>query len=136
MEWLKDNYEKAILTIAGIALLVSCALIIARALSSSEQFTGRSSPKPPDNAIKPLPTDTLAAASKKRKSPQNWIGHDGSLLVSRPYVLVDGALIDPLEGSSQSPSASLSQEAQMTARRSPSTPRNEADEPDSWKGVR
>ena len=26
------------------------------------------------------------------------MGHDGSLLVSRPYVLMDGALIDPLEG--------------------------------------
>jgi hypothetical protein len=98
MEWLKENYEKAILTIAGIALLVSCALIISRALSSSEQFTGRSSPKPPSNAIKPLPTDALTTASKKLKLPQNWIGHDGSLLVSRPYVLVDGALIDPLEG--------------------------------------
>jgi hypothetical protein len=77
MEWLKNNYEKAILSIASLALLVSCALIIARVLSFSEQFTGRNSPKPPDNAIKSLPTDALAAASKKLKSPQNWMGHDG-----------------------------------------------------------
>ena len=99
MEWLKNNYEKASLNVAGIALLVSCALIIARAISFSEQFIGRNSPKPPDNAIMPLPANALVAASKKLKSPQNWTGHDGSLFVSRPYVLVDGALIDPLEGS-------------------------------------
>jgi hypothetical protein len=76
MEWLKDNYEKASLNVAGIALLVSCALIIARAISFSEQFIGRNSPKPPDNAIMPLPADALVAASKKLKSPQNWTGHD------------------------------------------------------------
>jgi hypothetical protein len=97
MEWLKNNYEKASLNVAGVALLISCAWIITRALSFSQQLTGRDSSKPPDNAIKALPADALATASKMLKSPQNWIGHEGSLLVSRPYVLVDGALIDPLE---------------------------------------
>jgi len=98
MDWLKNNYDKAILTLACLALLACCGLIIGHARSFSDQFTGRNSPKPPDNAIKALPTNALTAASEKVKSPQNWLGHDGSLLVSRPYVLVDGALIDPLEG--------------------------------------
>ncbi len=98
MDWLRRNFDKAILMIAGIALLASCGLIINSVLSFPNHFTGRNGPKAPDNAIKTLPTGTLTAASEKVKSPQNWLGHDGSLLVSRPYVLVDGALIDPLEG--------------------------------------
>ena len=98
MDWLRKNFDKAILMIASIALLACCGLIISSVLSFPDHFTGRNSPKPPDNAIKPLLTGALTAASEKLKSPQNWLGHDGSLLVSRPYVLVDGALIDPLEG--------------------------------------
>ena len=98
MDWLRKNFDKAILMIAGIALLACCGLIIISVRSFPDLFASRNSPKPPDNAIKPLPTGALAAASEKIKSPQNWLGHDGSLLVSRPYVLVDGALIDPLEG--------------------------------------
>lgn len=98
MDWLKSNYDKTILAAAYIALLLCCALIISRARSFSEQFAGRDSPQPQDNTIKSLPTEGLRMALEKVKSPQNWRGHDGSLLVSRPYVLMDGALIDPLEG--------------------------------------
>jgi hypothetical protein len=98
MDWLRKNFDKAILLAAAITLLVCCGLIIRSALSFRDHFSERNSPKQ-DNAITPLPTATLAAASARLKSPQNWIGHEGSLLVSRPYVLVDGALIDPLEGS-------------------------------------
>lgn len=98
MDWLKKNYDKAILAAACIALLACCGLIISRAQSFSEQFVGRDSPQPQDNTIKSLPAEDLRMALGKVKSPQNWRGHDGSLLVSRPYVLMDGALIDPLEG--------------------------------------
>lgn len=98
MDWLKHNYDKAILTAASLALLACCGLIITRAESFSEQFAGRNSSRPPDNTIKALPTDALKSALTKVTSPKNWLGHDGSLLVSRPYVLMNGALIDPLEG--------------------------------------
>jgi hypothetical protein len=97
MDWLRKHFDKALLLVTAIALLVCCSLIIRSALSFRDHFAERNSPRM-DNAIKPLPMDALALASAKLKSPQNWIGHEGSLLVSRPYVLVDGALIDPLEG--------------------------------------
>jgi hypothetical protein len=99
MDWLKNHYDKAILTAASLVLLACCALIIGRAQSFPERFAERDSGQPADNTIKPLPTQDLASALAKLTSPQNWLGHDGSLLVSRPYVLMDGALIDPLEGS-------------------------------------
>jgi len=98
MDWLRKNYDKAILTSACLLLLVCSALIIVRVQSFPERFAGRDSSQPIDNTIKALPTDAIKVAQNKVKSPQNWLGHDGSLLVSRPYVLMDGALIDPLEG--------------------------------------
>jgi hypothetical protein len=98
MDWLRNNYDKAILASACLLLLVCSALIIVRVQSFPERFAGRDSSQPIDNTIKALPTDAIKVAQNKVKSPQNWLGHDGSLLVSRPYVLMDGALIDPLEG--------------------------------------
>jgi hypothetical protein len=98
MDWLRKNYDKAILTLACLALLACCGLIISHARSFPDRFAGRDSPRPPDTTIKALPTDALKEALEKVKSPRNWLGHDGSLLVSRPYVLMDGSLIDPLEG--------------------------------------
>jgi hypothetical protein len=99
MDWVRKNFDKAILIATALALLVCSGLIIGRAMAFRDQFAETNSPKPPDNAIKQLPMDALTVASAKLQSPPNWIGHEGSLLVSRPYVLVDGALIDPLEGS-------------------------------------
>jgi hypothetical protein len=98
MDWLKNNYDKAILTAASLVLIACCGLIISRAQSFADRFIGRDSAKPPDHTIKALPTQALRSALNKVTSPQNWLGHDGSLLVSRPYVLMEGALIDPLEG--------------------------------------
>ncbi|HEY5814466.1 MAG TPA: Amuc_1099 family pilus-like system protein [Terrimicrobiaceae bacterium] len=98
MDWLRNNYEKAILIVASLVLLACCGLIISQALSFSERFAGRDSSQAPNNTIKALPADLLRTALEKVKAPQNWLGHDGSLLVSRPYVLIDGTLVDPLEG--------------------------------------
>ncbi|HEY5741022.1 MAG TPA: Amuc_1099 family pilus-like system protein [Terrimicrobiaceae bacterium] len=98
MDWLRNNYEKAILIVASLVLLACCGLIISQALSFSERFAGRDSSQAPNNTIKALPADVLRTALEKLKAPQNWLGHDGSLLVSRPYVLIDGTLVDPLEG--------------------------------------
>ena len=102
MDWLKQNYEKAILGVAALALLVCGVLVILSVQSFPEQFAGRDSSKPKDNNIKPYPTDVLVAAAATVGKPGTWANHDGSLLVSRPYVLkVDEAgnktLIDPTE---------------------------------------
>ncbi len=98
MDWPRKNLDKTILIIAAVVLLACCGAIITSVLSFRDHFAGRDGPKPTDRAIKPLPLSALTAALEKLKSPPNWLGHDGSLLVSRPYVLVDGSLIDPLEG--------------------------------------
>ena len=98
MDWLRSNFEKAALIVAAVTLLACCTLVINQVRAFRGLFVGQNSAKSADNTIKPLPIDALVAASEKLGSPQAWTGHEGSLLVSRPYVLVDGALIDPLEG--------------------------------------
>ncbi len=96
MEWLKSNYERVLLGFAILALLISSGLIISKVSRFPEQFAGRDSSKPKDNTIKPYPMEALVAASAAVKSPANWKLHDGSLFVSRPYVLKE-TLIDPTE---------------------------------------
>jgi len=99
MDWLKRNYERAILGFVAIAALVCCGLIVSNVLSFSGQFAGRNSSKPHDNVIRPYPVDAITEVMAKIKVPRIWGVHDGSLFISRPYVLKDGVLIDPLEGS-------------------------------------
>ncbi len=96
MDWLKQNYERAALAAAALVLVVCSALIINNSLNFPNQFTDRNSSKPHDNTIKPLPVETIASAAALTEKPRNWTPHDGSLFVSRPYVLLDGVLIDPL----------------------------------------
>lgn len=96
MDWLKQNYERAALAAAALVLIVCSALIINNTQAFPEQFAGRNSSKPHDNTIKPLPIETIATAVTLTEKPRVWNTHDGSLFVSRPYVLRDGVLIDPL----------------------------------------
>jgi hypothetical protein len=98
MEWLKDNYERAALIIVAIILLACSGLVVTKSLAFPELFTGRNSPKPADNTIKPYPTEPVTGATTIVKTPASWKGYDGSLFISRPYVLKDGKLFDPLEG--------------------------------------
>src|SRR5690606_32376425 len=101
MEWLKKNYERALLAVTALVLLASGGLIIRNVQGFPEQFAGRNSSKPQDNTIKPYPTESLREAAARVKSPTPWTVHDGSLFVSRPYVLKkegdNTTLIDPTE---------------------------------------
>lgn len=98
MDWLKANYDKAALLAGALAALVCAGLVISSALSHHEMFLGRDSAKPHDNTITPPPFDKLTHAGDLLDGPREWGVHEGSLFVSRPYVLKDGVLVDPLEG--------------------------------------
>ena len=65
MDWLRNNYDKAILAAACLLLLVCCALIIVRARTFPERFAGRDSSQPIDNTIKALPADAIKIALNK-----------------------------------------------------------------------
>lgn len=96
MDWLKQNYERAILAVAILALIGSSVFIVLGSQDFPNAFASRNSSKRADNTIKPLPIETLQTASQSVDKPKNWTSHDGSLFISRPYVLLDNELIDPL----------------------------------------
>jgi hypothetical protein len=96
MEWLKQNYERAALIAAALVLIVCSGLIINNVFAFPTQFSERNTTKPQNNTIKPLPVETIATAVQVTEKPRNWAPNDASLYVSRPYVLRDGKLIDPL----------------------------------------
>lgn len=96
MDWLKKNYERAILAIAILALIGSSVFIVLGSMDFPSAFATRNSSKRPDNTIKPLPIEALQTASQAVEKPKAWTSHDGSLFISRPYVLLNNELIDPL----------------------------------------
>jgi hypothetical protein len=97
MDWVKQNYERALLGLTAIALLACSVLVILKVQAFPSLFEGRDSTKPQDNTIKPYPVEGLTAAAGQVNKPRLWNDHDGSLYISLPYVLQDGVLINPME---------------------------------------
>ena len=97
MDWIKSNYERAILGFLALALLVCSGLAAWLAVSFSGNFADRKNLKAPNNTIPSLDTKAIAEASALASSPSRLTSHEGSLLTSRVYVLKDGALVDPME---------------------------------------
>lgn len=97
MDWLKKHYEQAFLIAATLILLVCSGLVIHYVMGFPDQFADRNSKKPKDTTVKPYPVEVLTAAGARVDKPRNWTVHDGSLLISEPYVLKDGTLINPID---------------------------------------
>ena len=98
MNWIKKHYERALLGAFAFALIVCSGWISWQALSFPENFAGRNSKKKPDNTINPPDAKSVEAAAAIAANPRSWSPHEGSLFVSRPYVLRDEKIYDPLEG--------------------------------------
>jgi len=98
MEWLKQNYEKAAALLAGLVAIASGVTVFLSVLNFPSQFEGRDSTKPPDNKVPEPAFALLQQGMELTKNPKVWGANEASLLVSRPYVLKNGTLFDPLEG--------------------------------------
>jgi len=97
MNWIKKHYERATLGAFALVLIASSGWLSWQALSFPENFAERNSKKKPDNTINPPDTKSVDDAAALAANPRSWSPHEGSLFVSRPYVLKDGKLRDPLE---------------------------------------
>jgi len=98
MDWIKKNYERVLLGLAALVLIGSGAWLSLQASSFSGNFAERNSPKKPDNTVVAPDLKSIEEASARTSSPGTWTPHEGALFVSRPYVLKDGKLFDPVEG--------------------------------------
>jgi len=101
MDWIKEHYDKAALFAAALIAVASAVFIGLNTSAFPAAFEGRDSSKPKDNTIAPPPVESIQAAAAIVQKPREWAAYEGSLLVSRPYVLKDGRLVDPLEGGAQ-----------------------------------
>jgi len=97
MDWLKKYYDRALLILTALLLIAVSVMLTLNAASFAELFSDRNSSKRPNNTISPAPLEPVGQAKDILAKPHNWGGHEGSLFVSRPYVLKDGKLFDPLE---------------------------------------
>lgn len=105
MDWLKKNYDLALLCTAALALAASAALF---ALPAPEESTQQPPPPIPPRAAAEGATATAEqireAAKLLEKTPK--VGASlpsdpskrASAFVSRPYILKDGKLFDPIDG--------------------------------------
>jgi hypothetical protein len=97
MDWVKQNYERALLALAAVALLACSVLVILKVQAFPALFEGRNSSKKPDHEIKPYPVEELKVAAAQVARPAQFSSSEGSLFVSLPYVLKDGIIINPME---------------------------------------
>ena len=98
MDWIKKHYDRALLGVAALALMACSGWVAWQAMSFPEGFSERNSNKKPDNTVTPPDTTAVDAAAALATTPRSWSPHEGSLFVSRPYVLKEEKLVDPLEG--------------------------------------
>lgn len=106
MEWVKKNYDLAFLILATLALVGNAAWLATSGFSDSSLPAAATAP---DNTFEQPNFTALQQAAATVSQPQRWksaadLPSDsprGSLLVSRAYLLKDGKLIDPIEGSEQ-----------------------------------
>ena len=105
MDWLKKNYDLALLGLASLAVAASAALFALGGPGESDQPTLPPMPQRPDAQAPASPIEAVRQATALLESApttapknQSEAALRGSPFVSRPYLLKDGKLFDPIEG--------------------------------------
>jgi hypothetical protein len=98
--FLPRYYHLVLLSLAALLALASAAILITQFASFQNSFsTAAGTAKGSGDSIPSLSTNAAVAVEKLKRPPVWTIREDGaSPLVSRPYLLRDGKLIDPMEG--------------------------------------
>ena len=107
MDWLKKNYDIAALALGTIVILTSSIFLFLE-IQSGTAFENKQT----NNFVSTAKTNepnfaAITAAEKILANPTTWADKSqngaerGSLFVSRPYLVKDEKLIDPIEGNEQ-----------------------------------
>lgn len=101
MDWVKKHYDLVILAVATLCLVSSAAWIATRPTQIEIETMA---PRPPrtdqfeEPNLKAIQNASAAAAAPAKWQPDKSGKNQGSLFVSRKYLLKDGKLLDPIEG--------------------------------------
>jgi hypothetical protein len=103
MDWVKKHYELAILGMATLVLAANAGWIVWKASTPGAEFAGIT-PQPPRNDQFESPDPAIIQKGlADAKAPSEWQPdttgeNQGSLFVSRYYLLIGDKLLDPIEG--------------------------------------
>lgn len=98
MDWIKKHYDGVVLAVAALIALACATVALLGVFSFPDIFAERNSAKPRDNNVARAEIENLVKAAESISQHPKWEGHDGSLFVSRVYILKGGELVDPIEG--------------------------------------
>jgi len=99
MPWIRDHYEKVVLGVMSLVLLALSWFLFQSAHGFARTFAGVRGEVPRSKKIATANLGAVEAAAARAAEPSQW-KEKGSLFVSRPYILKDGKLWDPLAGDS------------------------------------
>lgn len=100
-DFFKRYYHWITLGIAGLAALATAGFLILQALGLQDSLTALSVATKATKSPAPPPSTDAVNALKQIKNPIAWTPREdgASVLVSRPYILKNGELLDPMGGS-------------------------------------
>ncbi len=97
MDKIKAHYDRYLLILAGIVLALVSVFVALGAGGLGEQFAAPAAKESGAPFAAEPAIEQLRADSAVMEEQQTWQASDGSLFVSRVYLLRDGALVDILE---------------------------------------
>jgi hypothetical protein len=99
--FLTRYYHWVILGVAILVALVTAVILIPQLLGLQDSLTALSVATKATKSPAPPPSTNAVEALSRLKKPVIWAPREdgASVLVSRPYLLKNGTLIDPMEGS-------------------------------------
>jgi hypothetical protein len=96
MDWIKANYEKAILLLLALVLLGMSANLILNAKSFDQTFDAIRGQVTKNNNVPPPDMKGLDRASAELQQTGEWKGNHPPIFVPRPYLVKEGVL-SPVE---------------------------------------
>jgi hypothetical protein len=98
MDWIKANYEKAVLILLALILLAISGMLILNAKSFDQTFDAIRGAVTKNNNVPPPDMSGLQRASAELQKGAEWkSNYHGSLFVAEPYLVQEGKLI-PFKG--------------------------------------
>jgi hypothetical protein len=98
MDWIKANYEKCLLGLAALVLLVLSAVLLLQARGFNDAFEPVLRPQPQNNKVAPVDTSELERVQSELQKPAKWESAGrGSLFVSEKYIIKDDKPVNPIK---------------------------------------
>jgi hypothetical protein len=95
MDWIKKNYDQALLAFLAIAVIAVSVLLFMNTQAFPEKFSEASAPPTMSRKLPVLDTAVIEAAKQKLTNPQTWTSsnHDNLLFTSPKYIVRNNTLI-------------------------------------------